>query len=118
MDHQQLEYIAEFLSLEREAERFVRLDEMHCFLKHRWPYHEHRDSRLDSFALGACAIEATQYLTKDIDPILARMKVEDCAGFRSANGISSLVRAQYPVVFPNVPPALLSRHAARKSKKS
>jgi len=26
MDHQQLEYIAEFLSLEREAERFVRLD--------------------------------------------------------------------------------------------
>jgi hypothetical protein len=77
MDHLQLAYIAEFLSLEREADRFVRLDEMHCFLKHRWPYHEHRDSRLDSFALGASAIEATHYLTKDADPILARMDVED-----------------------------------------
>jgi hypothetical protein len=77
MDHEQLDYIAEFLSLEREAKRFVRLDEMHCFLKHRWPYHEHRDSRLDSFALGAAEIQATQYLTNDTGPILARMNVED-----------------------------------------
>ena len=56
MDQHRHETIADFLAVEREAERFVLLDEMHSFLQHRWPYHTHRASRLGDHVFASAAI--------------------------------------------------------------
>jgi len=77
MDHHELKEISQITSSAGDAEQFVLLEEAHCFLQHRWPYHSGRGSRLHSHGLEGAAIGFWEHAIDEPFVYRPDMNVED-----------------------------------------